>query len=102
MLALNTPNFRKKGKIIGRIFNLFMIDERTSIIFDGNDFLEPILFATRGEMAKHLRFFDKLLFNATPDTVITVHTYKWSDRGWTLFGGVPWTGKIADISKKNW
>ena len=99
-LSLNVINSKKKGKVRHRTFNLFCIDERTSILYEANDMIEPIIWATKVEMGRHLRYLDKIIENGKDSMEVTVYTYKWANNGWTLFTGMPWIGKISDINKK--
>lgn len=102
MISLNVLNPKKKGKVTSNIFNLFVLDKNNSILFESNDFIEPIIWGTKGEIAKHLRNLDQIIFNGNTSMSVTVYTYKWGRNGWTLFCGVPWNGKISDIGGKNW
>lgn len=102
MLVLDVINQKKKGKVTGRTFNLFIINPSRSILIEGTDFVEPIMWGTKNGVAYHLTHLDKIIFKGTKDTTVTIYTYKWTDMGWALFTGAPWVGKISDITEKNW
>lgn len=100
MLTINSINPKKKNKITSNTFNLFYLpDHRTAILLEESDFIDPILWATLGEMAKTIHSIDKIMTAATKETVVKFYTYRWSD-GWKLFGGTAWEGKISELASK--
>lgn len=102
MRELNVVNPSKKGKITGRVFNLFIIDSMSRFLIDGNDFNNPIVWCTTNKCPDIIQKLDELIVNGNENTIITIYTYKWTATGWKLFTGQGWTGKISETRKRIW
>lgn len=109
MITKGRWNTIKKGKVKNRVFHLFRMDSGTasdgpnaSILIDGNDFINPIIWVNRNEMHVWLKKLDEVLDKGNKSTSISIYTYKMTPKGWQLYGTNPWSGTIEDIGKKNW